>query len=62
MLRYPVDVTLQITIQRSNTLPELSHQPVEESMDLLTEYQQDTRLMTLGTMILILMSTHTHTT
>ena len=61
-LRYPVDVTLQIVIQRSNTLPELSHLPVEESMDLLTEYQQVMSLMTLGTMILILRTTHTHTT
>ena len=63
-LRYPVEITLQIAIQRSNTLPELSPQPVEESTDLLTEYRQVTRLMTLGTMILILMSvttcTHTH--
>ena len=66
MLRYPVEVMLQIAIQRSNTLPEPSPQPVEESMDLLTEYRQVTRQMTLGTMILILMSvttcTHTHTT
>ena len=62
-LRYPVEITLQIVIQRSNTLPELSPQPVEESTDLLTEYRQVTRLMTLGTTILILMSatigTHT---
>ena len=47
-------------------LLELSPQPVEESMDLLTEYPQVTRLMTLGTTILILMTvttcTHTHTT
>ena len=64
-LRYPVEVTLQIAIQRSNTLPEPLPKPVEESMDLLMEYRQVTRLMTLGTMILILMSmttgTHTHT-
>ena len=62
MLRYQVGVTLQIVIQRSNNLPEPSHQPVEESTDLLTEYQQVTRRMTLGTTILILMSTHTRTT
>ena len=37
-------------------------QPVEESTDSLTEYWQVMRLMTLGTMILTLMSTHTHTT
>ena len=55
-------VTLQIVMQRSTTLLELSPQPVEESTDLLTEYRQITRLMTLGTMILILMSTHTCTT
>ena len=61
-LRYPVAVMLQIASQRSNTLPEPSPQPVEESTDLLTEYQQVTSLMTLGTMILILISTHTHTT
>ena len=65
-LRYPVEITLQIAIQRNNTLPEPSAQPVEESTDLLMEYRQVTRLMTLGTMILILMSmttcTHTHTT
>ena len=58
-LRYQVAITLQIAIQRSHTLPELSLQPVEENTDLLTEYRRDTRLMTLGTMILILMSTHT---
>ena len=61
-LRYPVAVMLQIASQRSNILLEPSSQPVEESTDLLTEYRQVTRLMTLGTMILILMSTHTHTT
>ena len=33
-LRYPVGITLQITIQRSNTLPEPSPQPVEENTDL----------------------------
>ena len=55
-------VTLQIVMQRSNTLLEPSPQPVEESMDLLTEYRQVTRLMTLGIMILTLMSTHTRTT
>ena len=64
-LRYLVKIMLQIAIQRSNTLPEPLAQPVEESMDLLTEYWQVMRLMTLGTMILILMSmttgTHTHT-
>ena len=63
-LRYPVEITLQIAIQRSKTLPEPSPQLVEESTDLLTEYRQVTRLMTLGTTILILMSattgTHTH--
>ena len=48
--------------ETDNTLLEPSPQPVEESTDLLTEYRQDTRLMTLGTMILILMSTHTRTT
>ena len=62
MLRYPVAVTLQIVRQRSNNLPELSPRPVEETTDLLTQYQQVMRLMTLGTTILILMSTHTHTT
>ena len=62
MLRYQVGIMLQSAIQRSNNLPELSHQPVEESTDLLTEYRQVTSLMTLGTTILILMSTHTHTT
>ena len=62
MLRYPVSITLQIAIQRSNTLPEPSPQPVEETTDLLTEYRRVTRLMTLGTTILILMNTHTHTT
>ena len=60
-LRYPVNITLQIAIQRSNTLPEPLPQPVEETMDLLTEYRRVTRLMSLGTMILILMSTHIHT-
>ena len=55
-LRYPVEIMLQIAIQRSNNLPELSPQPVEESTDLLMEYRQVTGLMTLGTMILILMS------
>ena len=59
MLRYPVTVTLQIVMQRSNTLLEQSPQPVEESTDSLTEYRQVMRLMTLGTTILILMSTHT---
>ena len=44
---------------KSHTLPEQSFQPVEENTDLLTVYWQDTRLMTLGIMILILMSTHT---
>ena len=34
-------------------------QPAEENTDLLTEYRQVTKLMTLGTMILILMNTHT---
>ena len=62
MLRYLVSITLQIAIQRSNTLPEPSPQPVEETMDLLMEYRRVTRLMTLGTTILILMSTHIHTT
>ena len=62
MLRYPVAVTLQIVTQRSNTLLEQSPQLVEESTDSLTEYQQVTRLMTLGIMILTLMSTHTRTT
>ena len=38
-LRYPVEITLQIAIQRSNTLLEPSPQPVEESMDLLTEHR-----------------------
>ena len=33
-LRYPVGIMLQIAIQRSNTLPEPSPQPVEENMDL----------------------------
>ena len=65
-LRYPVDITLQIAIQRSNILPELSPQPVEENTDSLTEYRQVTRLMILGITILLLMSTntctHTHTT
>ena len=63
-LRYPVSIMLQIAIQRNNTLPELSPQPVDENTDSLTEYQQVMRLMTLGTIILILMSvsTHTHTT
>ena len=60
-LRYPVGITLQIAIQRSNTLPALSPQPVEENTDLLMAYRQVTRRMTLGTTILILMSTHTHT-
>ena len=64
MLRYPVKVMLQIVIQRSNTLLELSPQPVEESTDLLMEYRQVTRLMTFGTTILILIRvttcTHTH--
>ena len=58
-LRYPVEITLQIAIQRSNTLPEQLPQPIEESTDLLTEYRQVTRLMTLWTMILILMSATT---
>ena len=34
----------------------------KENTDLLTEYRQVTSLMTLGTMTLILMSIHTHTT
>ena len=59
MLRYPVAITFQIAIQRSNTLLELSSQPVEESTDLLMEYRWGTRLMTLGTMILIITSTNT---
>ena len=62
MLRYSVGIMLQIAIQRSNTLPEPSPQRVEETTDLLTEYRRVTRLMTLGTTILILMSTHAHTT
>ena len=62
MLRYPVAIILQIVTQRSNTLLEQSPQLVEESTDSLTEYRQVTRLMTLGIMILTLMSTHTHTT
>ena len=45
-LRYPVTITLQITIQTDNTLPELSLQPVEGNTDLLTEYRQVTRVMT----------------
>ena len=65
-IKIPSRIMLQIAIQRSNILPELSPQLVEESTDLLTEYRQVTRLMTLGTTILILMSattgTHTHTT
>ena len=65
-LRYPVGITLQITIQRRHTLLELSSQPVEETTDLLTEYQQVTRLMILGITILLLMSRntpiHTHIT
>ena len=59
-LRYPVDITLQIAIQGSNTLLEPSPQPAEETTDLLMEYRRVTRLMTLGTTILILMSTHIH--
>ena len=58
-LRYPVCIMLQIAIQRSNILLALSPQPVEENTDLLMAYRQVTRRMTLGTMILILMSTHT---
>ena len=61
-LRYPVSIMLQIAILRSNTLPEPSPQPVEDNTDLLTAYRQVMRLMTLGTTILILMSTHIHTT
>ena len=53
---------LQIVTQRSNTLLEQSPQPVEESTDSLMEYRQVMRLMTLGIMILTLMSTHTCTT
>ena len=61
-LRYPVTVSLQIVIKRSNTLLDQSPQPVEETTDSLMEYRQVTKLMTLGTVILILMSTHTCTT
>ena len=61
-LRYLVAIMLQIVMQRSNTLLEQSPQPVEENTDSLTEYQQVTRLMTLGIMILTLMSTHICTT
>ena len=60
-LRYPVAVMLQMEMQRSNTLLEQLPQPVEESTDSLTEYRQVMRLMTLGIMILTLMSTHTCT-
>ena len=60
--RSQVGITLQIVIQGSSTLPEQSFQPAGENTDLLTEYRQVTRVMTLGTMILILMSTHIHTT
>ena len=49
-------------IQRNNTLLEPLPQPAEETTDLSTEYRRVMRLMTLGTMILILMSTHIHTT
>ena len=64
MLRNPVGIMLQIAIQRRHTLPELSFQPLEETTDLLIEYRQVTRLMTLGITILLLMSgnmlIHTH--
>ena len=60
--RYLVVGMLKIVIQRGHTLQEQSPQPAEENTDLSTEYRQVTNLMTLGTMILILMSIHTHTT
>ena len=60
--RYPVVITLKIVNQRGHTLQEPSPQPAEQNTDLLTEYRQVTSLMTLGTMTLILMSIHTHTT
>ena len=61
MLRYPVSITLQITIQRSHTLPKLSSQPVEETTDLLIEYRRVRKLMILGITILLLMSQNAHT-
>ena len=47
---------------KKQPLLEPSPQPAEETTDLSTEYRRVTRLMTLGTTILILMSTHIHTT
>ena len=47
-VKIPIGITLQIAIQRSNTLSEPLPQPVEETTDLLMEYQRVTRLMTLG--------------
>ena len=59
--RYLV-VTLNIVLQGGHTLQEQSPLHAEENTDLSTGYRQVMSLLTLGTMILILMSIHTHTT
>ena len=56
---YAVGITLEIAILRRHTLPELSFQPVEETMDSLMEYRQVTRQLTLGITILLILSRNT---
>ena len=54
-------ITLKIVLQGGHTPQEQLPLPAEENTDLLMGYQQVTSLMTLGTIFLILMTTHTHT-
>ena len=48
--------------QEATSLQEQSPLPADANTDLLTRYQQVMSLMTLGTIFLIIMSIHTHTT
>ena len=59
--RYRV-VTLKIVLQGGHTQQEQLPLPADVNMALLMAYRQATSLMTLGTICLILMSIHTHTT
>ena len=59
--RYLV-VMLKIVLQGGHTPQEQLLLPADANTDLSTRYQQVTSLMTLGTIFLILMSRHTHTT
>ena len=52
---------LRVVLQRGHTPQERLLQPADANTDLLTRYRQVMSLMTLGTMLLILMTIHTHT-